>query len=54
MSGGIIAILAVGVALAGLILKLEARLDGRINGLELRFDAMEHHIGELPRAHGAS
>ena len=62
MSGEIIAILAVGVALAGVILtsirglrqdirqdlaRLESRLDERINGLESRFDAMEQQFGEL-------
>ena len=62
MSGEIIAILAVGVALAGVILtsirglrqdirqdmaRLESRLDERINGLESRFDAMEKQFGEL-------
>ena len=58
MSGEIIAILAVGVALAGLILtsnrglrqdmaRMESRLDERINGLESRFDAMEKQFGEL-------
>ena len=58
MSGEILAILAVGVALAGVILtsirglrqdmaRLESRLDERINGLESRFDAMEKQFGEL-------
>ena len=62
MSGEIIAILAVGVALAGVILtsirglrqdirqdmaRLESRLDERINGLESRFDAIEKQFGEL-------
>ena len=58
MSGEIIAILAVGVALAGVILtsnrglrqdmaRMESRLDERINGLESRFDAMEKQFGEL-------
>ena len=62
MSGEIIAILAMGVALAGLILtsnrglrqdirqdmaRLESRLDERIGGLESRFDAMEKQFGEL-------
>ena len=62
MSGEILAILGVGVALAGVILtsirglrqdirqdmaRLESRLDERINGLESRFDAMEHQFGEL-------
>ena len=62
MSGEIIAILAVGVALAGVILnsnrglrqdvrqdiaRLESRLDERINGLDSRFDAMEKQFGEL-------
>ena len=58
MSGEIIAILAVGVALAGVILtsnrglrqdmaRMESRLDERISGLESRFDAMEKQFGEL-------
>ena len=58
MSGEIIAILTVGVALAGVILassrglrqdmtRLESRLDERINGLESRFDAMEKQFGDL-------
>ena len=29
------------------IARLESRLDERINGLESRFDAMEHQFGEL-------
>ena len=62
MSGEILAIFGVGVALAGVILtsirglrqdirqdmaRLEARLDERISGLESRFDAMEKQFGEL-------
>ena len=58
MSGEILAILAVGVALAGVILtsnrgvrqdmaQMESRLDKRISGLESRFDAMEKQFGEL-------
>ena len=62
MSVELISIIAVGVALAGLILtslkgtearlreemvKLESRLNGRISALESRFDAMEHQMGEL-------
>ena len=62
MSGEMIAIVAVGVALAGVILtatrglrldirqdmaRLESRMDERINGLESRFDAMEKQFGEL-------
>ena len=58
MSGEIIAILAVGVALAGLILtssrglrqdmtRMESRLDERIGALESRFDAMEKQFGDL-------
>ena len=58
MSGEILAILAVGVALAGVILtsnrglrqdmaRMESRLDKRISGLESRFDAMEKQFGEL-------
>ena len=58
MSGEMIAIVAVGVALAGVILtatrglrqdmaRLESRLDERINGLDFRFDAIEKQFGEL-------
>ena len=62
MSVELISIIAVGVALAGLILtslkgtearlreemvKLESRLNGRISALESRFDALEHQMGEL-------
>ena len=62
MSGEMIAIVAVGVALAGVILtatrglrqdirqdmaRLESRLDGSIKALESRFDAMESQFGEL-------
>ena len=62
MSGEMITILGVGVALAGLILassrglrqdmaRLEARLDERINGLESQIselrERMAHEIGEL-------
>ena len=62
MSGEMIAIVAVGVALAGVILtgnrglrldirqdmaRLETRLDERISGLESRFDGLERQFGEL-------
>ena len=54
MSGEMIAIVAVGVALAGVILTATrglrqdmARLDERINGLDSRFDAIEKQFGEL-------
>ncbi len=62
MSGELIAIVAVGAALAGLILtssrglrqdmaRLESRLDGKIGGLESRLDGkisgLESQIGEL-------
>ena len=54
----LIAVLAIGATLAGLILtsnrglrqdmaKLESQLDGSIKALESRFDAMEHQFGEL-------
>ena len=58
----LIAVLAIGATLAGLILtsnrglrqdmrqdmaKLESHLDGSIKALESRFDAMEHQFGEL-------
>ena len=58
----LIAVLAIGATLAGLILtsnrglrqdirqdmaRLESRLDGKISGLESRFDAVEHQFGEL-------
>ena len=54
----LIAVLAIGATLAGLILtsnrglrqdmaQLESRLDERINGLDSRFDAMEKQFGEL-------
>ena len=58
LSGELIAIVTVGVTLAGLILtsnrgvrqdmaQMESRLDKRISGLESRFDAMEKQFGEL-------
>ena len=58
MSGEMIAIVAVGVALAGVILtatrglrqdmaRLESRLDGSIKALESRFDGLERQFGEL-------
>ena len=58
MSGEMIAIVAVGVALAGVILtatrglrqdmaRLESRLDGSIKALESRFDGLERQLGEL-------
>ena len=62
MSGEIIAIMAVGVALGGLILtssrglrqdmtRMESRLDGKISGLESQIselrERMAHEIGEL-------
>ena len=62
MSVELIAILAVGGALAGVILtgnrglrqdirqdmaRLETRLDERISGLESRFDGLERQFGEL-------
>ena len=58
MSGELIAIVAVGVALAGVILtatrglrqdmaRLESRLDGSIKALESRFDGLERQFGEL-------
>ena len=58
----LVAVLAIGAALGGLILtsnrglrqdirldmgRLESRLDERISGLESRFDAMESQFGEL-------
>ena len=58
----LVAVLAIGAALAGLILtsnrglrqdsrldmgRLESRLDGSIKALESRFDAMESQFGEL-------
>ena len=58
----LIVVLAMGVALAGLILtsnrglrqdmrqdmtRMESRLDGSIRALESRFDAMESQFGEL-------
>ena len=58
----LIAVLAIGATLAGVILtsvrglrqdvrqdiaRLESRLDERINGLDIRFDAMEKQFGEL-------
>ena len=59
MSGEMIAIVAVGGALAGVILtatrglrqdmesRLESRLDGSIKALESRFDGLERQFGEL-------
>ena len=58
MSGEMIAIMAVGVALAGgdpdrdsrldeRINGLESRLDGSIKALESRFDGLERQFGEL-------
>ena len=58
MSGEMIAIVAVGVALAGVILtatrglrqdmaRLESRLDGSIKALESRFDGLERQFSEL-------
>ena len=62
MSGEIIAILAVGVALAGVMLtatrgvrqdvaRLESRLEGKISGLESQIselrERMTHEVGEL-------
>ena len=58
MSGEIIAIVVVVVALAGVILtanrglrqdmaRLESRLDGSIKALESRFDGLESQFGEL-------
>ena len=58
MSVELIAILAAGVALAGVILtatrglrqdmaRLESRLDGSIKALESRFDGLERQFGEL-------
>ena len=54
----LVAVLAIGATLAGLILtsnrglrkdmtRMESRLNERINGLESRFDAMEKQFGEL-------
>ena len=58
MTPEIIAIVTVGVALAGVILasirgvrqdmaRLESRLDGKIAGLESRLDGMNTQLGEL-------
>ena len=58
MSGEMITIVAVGVALAGVILtatrglrqdmaRLESRVDGSIKALESRFDGLERQFGEL-------
>ena len=64
----LIAVLAIGATLAGLILtgnrglrqdirqdmaRLETRLDERISGLESRFDGLERHVWRTARAHGA-
>ena len=58
MTPEIIAIVTVGVALAGVIIasarwvrqdmaRLESRLDGRIGALESRLDGMNTQLGEL-------
>ena len=58
MNAEIIAIVTVGVALAGVIIasargvrqdmaRLESRLDGRIGALESRLDGMNIQLGEL-------
>ena len=58
MSGEIIAILAVGVALAGLILtssrglrqdmtRMESRLDGKISGLESQIGELRERMAHL-------
>ena len=47
MSAELIGILSVGVALAALILRQSARLDGRIDGLEARLGAIEQRMARV-------
>ena len=47
MSPELIAILAVGLTLAGLTLRMGARLDSRIDRLETRVTGLEQHMAHL-------